>query len=168
MRHFNNVLTILLFAAAFCAGWVLNDCTDGKTDVLILDSSLSSFEAGDVEAQAEASLVDFKDLLDAIEWIESEGNLFAVGDGGKAVGAFQIHPIMVRDVNRILGHDKYSQKDRWSKAKSREICTIYLNHYCKNKSYEYMARSWNGGPTGWKKDSTEKYWLKVQKRLEQI
>tara|TARA_R100000655_G_scaffold110052_2_gene167212 strand:- start:1011 stop:1397 length:387 start_codon:yes stop_codon:yes gene_type:complete len=31
---------------------------------------------------------------------------------------------------------------------------------------EIGARIWNGGPNGWKKDSTKKYWKKVKKVLD--
>ena len=37
----------------------------------------------------------FDDLLDAIEWVESKGDPAAIGDGGDAVGAYQIHKIYV-------------------------------------------------------------------------
>ena len=33
-------------------------------------------------------------------------------------------------------------------------------------TYEVYARIWNGGPDGWKKRSTLKYWKKVKKELK--
>jgi len=104
-------------------------------------------------------------LLDAIEFVESRGQSDAVGDKGNAVGAYQIWKIYVDDVNRILGQDKYSYDDRWDKGKSREMVRVYLRHYGKG-SLESMARIHNGGPNGWKKESTKKYWLKVKARME--
>ena len=109
----------------------------------------------------------FEDLLDAIEYVESGGDPEAIGDGGAAVGCMQIHPIMVRDVNRILCWDGYTLDDRYDRYKSRQMCRIYLYHYCKDMSLEDMTRCWNGGPTGYKKESTKKYWLKIRELLEQ-
>ena len=135
----------------------------------------------------------FDDLLDAIEWKESEGDQVAEGDNGKAVGAYQLHKIYVDDVNRIIkmqtddivGNHNYlpskqfSYEDRWDKAKSREMVVIYLNHYEQLSQkikpfsvpenmlvWERMARIHNGGPDGWRKKSTEKYWEKIKLKLE--
>ena len=108
----------------------------------------------------------FEDLLDAIEFVESGGDSNAVGDNGNAIGSFQIWKIYVDDVNRIRGNDKYSYTDRLDRSKSRDMATIYLNHY--GGTLEEMARIHNGGPQGHKKESTLKYWVKVKERLEQI
>jgi hypothetical protein len=107
----------------------------------------------------------FSDLLDAIEWVESKGDPWAVGDNGDAVGAYQIHEIYVRDVNRIglLGHN-FDFQDREDPVKSRKMVTIYLKHY--GGTFEEMARKHNGGPQGHKKESTKAYWLKVKARME--
>lgn len=104
-------------------------------------------------------------LLDAIEQVESGGQSDKIGDNGNAVGSYQIWPIMVKDVNLILGKDKYTLQDRLSRVKSREMCVIYLNHYCKGKSNEYMARCWNGGPMGYKKEATKTYWNRIRKEM---
>ena len=48
------------------------------------------------------TLSDWDRLVNAIIYVESRGNDSAIGDRGKAVGCLQIHPICVREVNRIL------------------------------------------------------------------
>ena len=106
-------------------------------------------------------------LITALIAVESNGDDSAIGDGGLAVGCLQIHPIMVRDVNRILGYAKYSLADRYDRCKSRNMCKTYLNHYLRETNIEFMARCWNGGPTGYKKESTKPYWAKVKARLEE-
>ncbi len=116
----------------------------------------------------------FDNLLDAIEWVESRGDPWAVGDNGNAVGAYQIHKIYVDDVNRIqksyntpmlMRRDgQFTYRDRENKQRSREMVTIYLNHY--GGTFEEMARKQNGGPQGHKKESTKAYWLKVKARME--
>ena len=113
---------------------------------------------------------DIEQLITALIAIESNGDDSAIGDGGLAVGCLQIHPIMVRDINRILGRQyincAYIYKDRHSRTKSIEMCKIYFGHYCRDMSNEHKARCWNGGPNGWKKESTKPYWAKVKARLE--
>jgi len=111
------------------------------------------------------STYNFDDLLNAIAVVESRNDPNAVGDGGKAIGAYQIHRIYVDDVNSILGWRFFSYKDRWSAAKSREMVGVYLRHYGKGKSLEAMARIHNGGPKGDKKKSTLDYLEKIKKEL---
>ena len=112
-------------------------------------------------------------LLNAICDAESHGNVNAVGDNGKAIGAFQIHKIYVDDVNNFSSV-KYTYEDRKNKEKSKAIVKAYLEHYGKNyekktgkkATNEVLARIHNGGPNGWKKDATKKYWNKVEKELK--
>ena len=132
------------------------------------------------------------DLLDAIEQIESSGDPDAVGDNGAAVGSYQIHKIYVDDVNRILKGWKrqvneqiesaehrgiggwfvpYSYEDRRNRNYSRDMAEVYLTYYTPldddyNIDLEKAARIHNGGPDGWKKKATEKYWLKVKSAME--
>ena len=88
-------------------------------------------EAASLKENAEAeSIGQVKEKIDpwdlfveAVIWRESRGNSSAIGDNGKAVGVLQIHPIMVREANRILAmngkensytYDKYSKSFRIS------------------------------------------------------
>jgi soluble lytic murein transglycosylase-like protein len=108
-------------------------------------------------------------LWEAVCAVESSGNPHAVGDGGKAVGIAQIHPIMVREANRLAG-TKYTLKDRLDPVKSKAIFTIYTEHYGKGRSVEYQAKLWNGGPSalkakGQKRINLENYWRKIQSKL---
>lgn len=115
--------------------------------------------------QRPAQGLDFATLYRALIEVESGGDPHAVGDGGKAVGVLQIHPVMVRDVNRILGYDRWTLEDRWSAAESRAMFEVYLDHYGAT-SYEEAARKWNGGPRGPSKEATVPYWEKVRIELE--
>ncbi len=113
-------------------------------------------------------------LIPLLIQVESSGDPNAIGDGGRAVGCLQIHPVVVEDVNRIY-QTKYTEKDRLNKAKSMSICRLYLKYYGtryqlktgKKATMEALARIWNGGPDGWKKQSTVKYWKKVKGLYEQ-
>ena len=114
-----------------------------------------------------------RDLVSALILVESRGNDSAIGDrhivGGEAVGALQIRPIMVREVNRILKIQKsdkrFKLKDRFDRDKTLEMFYIWKNFHHKDSDFEKIARNWNGGPSGYKKGRTEKYWVKVQKEL---
>lgn len=103
-------------------------------------------------------------LIDAIMYVESRGDSMAYNKREDAVGVLQIRPIMLREVNRLLGYDKYNLKDRWSKAKSIEMFEI-IRQNTPNPTDEILARNWNGGWKGYKKKSTIKYWDKVRKEL---
>jgi hypothetical protein len=114
-----------------------------------------------------------RDLVSALILVESRGNDSAIGDrhivGGEAVGALQIRPIMVREVNRILKIQKsdkrFKLKDRFDREKTLEMFYIWKNFHHKDSDFEKIARNWNGGPRGYSNPRTEKYWAKVQKEL---
>ena len=117
-------------------------------------------------------------LLNAIKGVESSGNSSAIGDNGKAVGAYQLHKVYVDDVNKIIKNKgfktRFTYNDRFNAHKSRVMTLIYLKHYGKvyerktgkKASLEVLARIHNGGPSGYKKQATVKYWEKVKKRLK--
>jgi len=101
--------------------------------------------------------------------VESGGDASATGDGGKAVGIAQIWPITVKDCNRIIGREEFTIADRLSPERFKQMFFIYTKHYCKAAggwTDERAARIWNGGPTGYKKQSTVKYWNNVKSYME--
>jgi len=95
-------------------------------------------------------------LILCIIQLESSDNAKAVGDNGLAVGPMQIQPILVADVNRIVGQQRYSLDDRRSYVKSAEMAFIYLSHYGSERRLgrKPFARDllliWNGGPNFYK------------------
>jgi hypothetical protein len=108
-------------------------------------------------------------LLEAMIQVESRGNEAAVGDTHMdvpSIGVLQIRPIMVKEVNRILGKEVYTLKDRASREKSIEMFEVWKNHHHKNSSDEKIARCWNGGPLGYKYSGTDHYWAKVQSEMQ--
>ena len=117
---------------------------------------------------ANAKLSD--SLINAIIKVESNDNVNAIGDNGKAVGCMQIWKVVVDDVNKV-SKLKYNYNDRFNKEKSIEIFKLYINKYATAKrlgrtpTNEDVARIWNGGPNGFKKAGTKQYWLKVKAEL---
>lgn len=106
---------------------------------------------------------DIEKLLDAIKIVESNNSRYLTGKNGE-FGPYQIKKIVIDDVNRIIGMEIYSYSDMEDETKSREICKFYILYWSNrsgNKSIESMARIWNGGPNGNKKESTKKYWKKI-------
>lgn len=75
-----------------------------------------------------------------------------------AAGVLQIRPIMVKEVNRIIGYQKYKLTDRFSFEKSLEMFYIFQDYWNPDYDPEKAARLWNGGEDGMKKKSTEKYY----------
>ena len=108
-------------------------------------------------------------ILDAIHQVETGGcknPSEAVGDGGKAIGPFQIHQSYWADA---VEHDPSIggvYADCKNEAYARQIVIAYLSRYCKSWSDENCARIHNGGPSGGKRKATVKYWQKVQKHLD--
>jgi len=104
-------------------------------------------------------------LLVALHSVESS-------NGKTSLNSLQIREICIMDVNRIYG-TSYTMHDVYNKKTSEEIALLYLSYWGREytketkkiPSYEQYARMWNGGPDGWKKQSTLKYWKKVQKQV---
>jgi len=113
-------------------------------------------------------------LINAIIFVESRGNDSAIGDrhliGNEAIGALQIRPIMVKEVNRILklqGKTKqFKLKDRFDRQESINMFIVWKKYYHPEENIEKIARNWNGGGRGYTYDRTLPYWAKIQKQLK--
>jgi hypothetical protein len=101
----------------------------------------------------------------AVAWVESKGDPRAVNRREQAVGIVQIRPIMVRDVNRIVGRGKYNLSDRTDVERSYEMFRTFSRYYAPRGTPEIWSRNWNGGPKGSQKQTTAAYWLLVQKAM---
>ena len=103
-------------------------------------------------------------LLDAIAAVESRNDPGAAGDGGTAVGPYQIHRDYWADATRFLGVD-WSYADARDPVKAREVVRAYLLHYGRGCSMMEMARIHNGGPNGHKKAITLEYARRIAATL---
>ena len=111
-------------------------------------------------------------LTQGIIQVESGGDDNAVGDNGKALGCLQIWQCVWDDVK----HNSELEGKTYQDVKKREVALIvfklYMKRYATKKrlgheaTNEDKARIWNGGPNGYKKKSTLKYWAKVKKALK--
>jgi len=103
------------------------------------------------------------ELIQKLWMVESNGRLKPrEGDGGLAIGPLQIHPAVVKDVNKFCGA-RFSLEDRKDLAKSKLLARLYVTMWMDIHKQEIAARIYNGGPRGWQKKSTDSYWRKIQK-----
>lgn len=125
------------------------------------------------------------EVMPAIAQVESGGDADAKGDKNKktgkydAIGMYQLHIEYVQDVNRItrllqVPEWEYTAADRKDPDKSRQMVKFYLFHYGsayllktgEMPTVEVLARIHNGGPKGYAKKATLKYWAKIQKAMK--
>ena len=93
-----------------------------------------------------------------------------MGDNGRALGPLQIHRVCFDDAQEIdsrLKGVKYAECEKLSV--SIIVLEAYLWRYCraavKANDFETMARTWNGGPNGVKKNQTKIYWQGVERAM---
>lgn len=107
-------------------------------------------------------------FLNAVRMVESSGNDSAVGDGGAAIGPFQIHRAYWRDAveyDRTLLSGEYT--DCFRRDYAEKVVRAYLKRYApKDASDEVLARIHNGGPRGHLKTATRKYWVRVKAEIK--
>ena len=109
-------------------------------------------------------------LCDAILQVETGGHpapANAVGDGGRSIGPLQISLGCWMDA---VEHDAsiggvYADCKDLDYAK--KIFHSYLDRYAVfGDSLEVLARIWNGGPNGYRKEATEPYWRAVKNLMD--
>lgn len=111
-----------------------------------------------------------EDLYAAIRWVESNNNSSAVGDNGNAIGCYQIWENYWIDALKYSGLGG-SYSDCFDCDYAHQIVLAYMDRYATEErlgrpvTFEDIARIHNGGPNGHRKESTKKYWKKVEARL---
>lgn len=113
---------------------------------------------------------DTRAILDAIRAVETGGEADpdrAIGDGGKALGAYQIHYAYWLDATerdpalRALGYQSVMNR-----ATAERVVLAYLTRYAPDWNVSTVARIHNGGPRGHKKQSTLDYARKARAAME--
>ena len=105
--------------------------------------------------EARTGISQYDNLIRALVHVESRGDVWAFNFKEQACGPFQIRPIRIEHYNRLTGKD-YKPWDCFDYDISKEV----FLYFCKNRSYEIVARSWNGsGPM------TKTYWKRVKANL---
>lgn len=108
----------------------------------------------------------------ALAHVESKGDPNAVGDGGAAIGIYQIHRNYWKDA---VQHDPSiggRYEDCYDPAYARRIVVAYMSRYAPaNATYEDLARLHNGGcgilkrkgTKAWR--NTTAYWNKIREAM---
>lgn len=94
---------------------------------------------------------------------------------GYAIGRYQIHKVVVDDVNKHYG-TRYKHQDMHNSAKAKDVLIKYItywgNAYSKRTkkpvTYGVAARIWNGGPKGYNKEGTLDYLSDFQVAKNQL
>lgn len=86
---------------------------------------------------------DWELFTQALIWVESKGDSKAVGKNND-VGVLQFTPILIEDVNRILGREVYTLEDRLDSLKSVEMFNIIQDYYNPQHDYHLALKIWNG------------------------
>lgn len=115
-------------------------------------------------------------VIDYLLWAETRGgDDNAIGDKTliyKAYGALQIRQPLVNDVNHIAKTHYRAEDCLGNRPLSLWMCEKYLDLYAtkarigREPTAEDMCRIWNGGPNGWKKQSTVAYWQSIKKQFK--
>lgn len=134
-----------------------------KTLLLLMTYSIGTVAT--LNSPSPQTVPSLSKLIDAIGVVESNNNDKAVGDNGKSIGRYQIQKAYWIDGTEYLKVD-WPYKDAHDPCKARKVVEAYLMRYGKGKTIEQLARIHNGGPNGWKKECTKKYWERVKKVLE--
>ena len=115
---------------------------------------------------------DVRRILDTLQTVETGGERdpdAAVGDGGKALGAYQIWRIYWVDACqydpslRARGYEAVTDREY-----AERVVIAYLSRYCKTWTIDECARIHNGGPAGATKrrKATDGYAAKAAKAWE--
>jgi hypothetical protein len=108
------------------------------------------------------------EFLKALHQVETGGKTGpVVGDKGKALGPFQIHRAYWQDAGVPGSYEACQDYDYAVK-----VVTAYLNRYVpaavRDRNYEVLARTHNGGPKGASNPKTLGYWQKVKAQLDKM
>ena len=111
-------------------------------------------------------------LVNALIQVESNGKDDAVGDNGNAIGCLQIWKIYHTDATERsnIGGEYL---DCFQRDYAVLVFDAYMRRYARSAwtnplefDAEKVARIHNGGPKGYKKTATLKYWKKVKILLD--
>jgi hypothetical protein len=112
-------------------------------------------------------------LLYAIALVESNNSQLAVGDNGKAFGPYQLHAAYVQDAAEFAKVE-WIHYHAFHDQIAEDIIRAYMARYATAErigrpvTAADIARIHNGGPNGYRRDSTLGYWAKVQAELNRL
>lgn len=108
-----------------------------------LNNPITEFDIEEIPEEVE-EVTEWDVFVEALIQVESEGNPFAVGKTND-LGILQITPIYVKDVNRILGEERFTLDCRADIDKSLEMFEIYQSYYNPDKDINRAIKLHNPG-----------------------
>ena len=129
-----------------------------------------------VTAVASGKDYTLDETLAAIRMVESGDDPSAIGDGGRAIGCYQVWENYWKDAVQFSGLGG-NYRDCFKRDYADRVVREYMKRYCTEKrlgrkpTWEDIARMHNGGPravwaTGKKKENLDRYVAKVKAQLE--
>lgn len=109
-------------------------------------------------------------ILAAIRAVESGGmNPIPDGDGGLAIGPYQIHFVYWLDARSFAPEIGGQYQDCRGAEYAERVIDAYMRRYARaaweQGEAETIARVHNGGPRGPQNPKTDGYWQKVRRKL---
>lgn len=153
-----TLTTILWIISIFLFGWSIGWGMRGE-----IQPTQEEVIEKEVVPQLD-TLGDWEVLQMAIVMTESQFNPEAVGTS-KDWGIFQITPVYVREVNRILKEDVYSHEDAFDIGKSIEMFSTMQSHYNPQQDLDTALRYHN--KAGWYKKKVKDN-ISLIKRMEEV
>ena len=95
-------------------------------------------------------------------------------NGTTSTNVYQLSDLFIMDVNDICGKQVFIYTDKYDRERSEQMMVIYWSHFGKRyqrktgnePTYAVLARIYNGGPDGWRKYATKRYWRQVQEKMK--
>ena len=100
----------------------------------------------------------YKQLMNAIAYVETKYDTLAYNPMEQAAGIFQIRPIRLAEYNRLTG-EKYEMKDLFNYKVSEKIFLFFADRIGPYNT-EMIARKWNGSG-----HRTIYYWNRIKRYL---
>jgi hypothetical protein len=108
------------------------------------------------------------EILAAIRMTESSGLAHPPdGDGGRAIGPYQIHRVYWIDTGMPGDYQDCRRRD-YAERVIRAYMLRYVPEAWREYDAETIARTHNGGPTGRHKRATLRYWERVHGWLRRL
>lgn len=120
-------------------------------------------------------------IAEVILFVVAASQLFAAiaevesGNGRTSDNVYQIQRVYLDDFWRIYGCN-FADEVATDRHASEQVMLAYWEYYGeqyarrtgRQPKAEVLARIHNGGPNGWRKDSTLEYWRKVKAAIERM
>lgn len=96
--------------------------------------------------------LNWDEFKEALIFIESSGNPYAINESENALGLYQIRPIYLDDCNRIVGYEKFDLADRTDPTIADEMFETYQEHYNKERDIYKAIKLHNPNAGSWYTD----------------